>query len=188
MVATYLRSRGITVPVPPKLRWHPGLLNKFSVSIWPAMVALVQSGISDEPIAIHRTYLARDGNGKAPIDREYQKLELGPAGGGAIRLAPVAEHLAIGEGIETCLSVMQETGLPVWSARNAVGLRGLDLPPTVRVVTMLIDRDNTGERAAIAAAARWQKEGREVRFARPPRGFKDFNDMLVGQLGGGVAP
>jgi hypothetical protein len=49
------------------------------------MVALVTRGADGTPLAIHRTFLARDGGGKAPVDP--QKMMLGPCRGGAVRLA-----------------------------------------------------------------------------------------------------
>jgi hypothetical protein len=92
-----------------------------SGGIWPAMVALVTRGSDDTPIAIHRTFLARDGNGKAPVDP--QKMMLGPCRGGAIRLGPISDRLMIAEGIETALSAMQVTGQPAWAALSTSGLR-----------------------------------------------------------------
>ena len=94
--------------------------------IWPAMVALVTRGIDDTPLAIHRTFLARDGRSKAPVDP--QKMMLGPCRGGAVRLAPAGDVLMVGEGIETCLAAMQATGHPAWAALSTSGLRTLDLP------------------------------------------------------------
>jgi len=47
-------------------------------------------------------------------------------------------------------------------------------------VIVLADGDDPGEAAARESALRWQREGRRVRIARPPRG-QDFNDMLTGQ-------
>jgi len=74
------------------------------------MLALVTRGTDGEPLAIHRTFLARDGSGKASVDP--QKMMLGPCQGGAVRLAASAGKLMVGEGIETCLSAMQATNLP----------------------------------------------------------------------------
>ncbi len=48
-----------------------------------------------------------------------------------------------------------------------------------REVIVLADGDDPGEAAARDCALRWQREGRRVRIARPPRG-QDFNDMLNG--------
>jgi hypothetical protein len=71
------------------------------------MVARVDN-VDGEQIALHRTFLQPYGNGKAEIDP--QKASLGPTAGGAVRLAPAAETLLIGEGIETSLAGMVATG------------------------------------------------------------------------------
>ena len=48
-VETYLRSRGIAIPVPPSIRFHAGLRHP-SGGIWPSMVALVTRGDDGKPI------------------------------------------------------------------------------------------------------------------------------------------
>jgi hypothetical protein len=173
-VETYLGSRGLTIPIPSSIRFHPGLKHPSS-GIWPAMVALVTRGTDGTPIGIHRTFLARDGNGKAPV--EPAKMMLGPCRGGAVRLAEPRDVLMVGEGIETCLAAMQASGHPAWAALSTSGLRALDLPSSVRDVIVLADGDDAGEAAARDCAWRWKREGRRVRIARPPRG-SDFNDLL----------
>ena len=175
LVEVYLASRGIHLAAPVALRFHPGLKHP-SGGIWPAMVALVTRGSDGKPLAIHRTYLARDGIGKAPV--EPQKMMLGPCRGGAVRLAKPGDVLMVGEGIETCLAAMQASGHPAWAALSTSGLRALDLPKDVRDVIVLADGDEAGEAAARDCALRWQREGRRVRIARPPQGM-DFNDMLL---------
>ena len=172
-VETYLASRKISFPSAASLRFHPALKHP-SGSRWPAMVALVTDGESDKPVAIHRTYLARNGKGKAPV--EPQKMMLGPTRGCAVRLSEACETLAIGEGLESCLSAMQATGIPTWAALSTSGLKTLPLPANIRDVILLADGDDAGERAAQQAARRWKNEGRRVRIARPPRGM-DFNDI-----------
>jgi hypothetical protein len=139
------------------------------------MVALVTNGADGTPLAIHRTFLARDGGGKAPVDP--QKMMLGPCRGGAVRLADPGDVLMVGEGIETCLAAMQATGNTAWAALSTSGLRSLDLPRDVRDVIVLADADEPGEAAAHDCARRWKREGRRVRIARPPQGM-DFNDLL----------
>jgi hypothetical protein len=141
------------------------------------MIALVTRGIDGQAVAIHRTFLAPDGSGKAPVDP--QKMMLGPCRGGAVRLAPAAEHVLVGEGIETCLAAMQASGLPAWAGLSAGGTARLILPalPLAGTVTIAADADPAGMRAAFAAAERWHAEGRRVRIARPPAG-SDFNDLL----------
>jgi hypothetical protein len=178
LVESYLGSRGLRLPAMLALRFHPCLKHPSGDS-WPAMIALVTRGSDDAPLAIHRTFLARNGAGKAPVDP--QKMMLGPCRGGAVRLAEPGDVLMIGEGIETCLAAMQETGYPAWAALSTSGLRTLDLPQAVRDVIVLADGDDPGEAAARDCALRWKRDGRRVRIARPPEGM-DFNDMLVGRV------
>jgi putative DNA primase/helicase len=170
---TYFRSRRLVVPATRVLRFHPRLRHPAG-ELWPAVIAIVTRGSSE--VAIHRTFLSRDGTGKAPVDP--QKMMLGPCSGGAVRFSEAGDMLMIGEGIETCLAAMQETGHPTWAALSTSGLRALDLPQTVRDVIVLADGDDPGEAAARDCALRWKREGRRVRIARPPSGL-DFNDLLL---------
>ena len=176
-VETYLLARGLNLSLPPSLRFHRGLKHP-SGGFWPCMVALITRGADNAPTAIHRTFLARDDGGKAPIDPAKMML-LGPCRGGAVRLTTPTDLLMVGEGIETCLAAMQATGHPAWAALSTSGLRALDIPDYVREVIVLADGDDPGEAAARDCALRWQREGRCVRIARPPRG-QDFNDVLIG--------
>lgn len=177
-VETYLHSRGISLAVPDAVRFHPRLKHP-SGGTWPGMVALIARGHDGEPLAIHRTFLARDGAGKVPVTP--QKMMLGPCRGGAVRLAVPTGKLMVGEGIETCLAAMQATGLPAWAALSTSGLRALHLPAEIDEVIVLADGDEPGEAAALDAARRWKREGRTVRIARPPNGM-DFNDVLLGRV------
>lgn len=175
MVETYLRSRGLVITGPVSIRFHAGLKHP-SGGVWPAMVALVTRGDDGNPIAIHRTFLAFEGKGKAPVDPV--KMMLGPSRGGAVRLGPASDGLMVGEGIETCLAAQQASGRPAWAALSTSGLRALDLPREVRDVIVLADGDDPGEAAAQDCAWRWKRQGRRVRIARPPHGM-DFNDLLM---------
>lgn len=175
-VETYLNSRNLHLALPPVLRFHSALRHPSGGS-WPALVAVVTRGTDNIPLAIHRTYIAPDGSEKAPVDP--QKMMLGPCRGGAVRLGRPGEVLMVGEGIETCLAAMQETGTPTWAALSTSGLRTLNLPSDVRDVIVLADGDRPGEAAARDCASRWQGEGRRVRIARPPQGM-DFNDLIMG--------
>ena len=173
-VETYLRSRNLIISIPPSIRFHEGLKH-LAGGVWPAMVALVTRGDDGKPIGIHRTFLARDGSAKAPV--EPVKMMLGLSRGGAVPLAQHRDVLMVGEGIETCLAAMQATGHAAWAALSTSGLRSLDLPREVRDVIVLADGDDAGEAAAQDCAWRWKREGRRVRIARPPHGM-DFNDLL----------
>ena len=177
-VEAYLHSRGLTLRPPDTLRFH-GSLKHPSGGVWPTMVALVTRGTDDAPLAIHRTFLAHDVVGKAPV--APSKMMLGPCRGGAVRLGDPGDAFMVGEGIETCLAAMQATGRAAWAALSTSGLRTLDLPEGIRTVTVLADGDDPGEAAAFECARRWKWEHRLVSIARPPQGL-NFNDLLMGRV------
>jgi putative DNA primase/helicase len=187
LVETYLRSRGITLPVPPTLRWSPSCKYGPTGSLLPAMIGRVVN-CDDELVAVHRTYLRRDGNDKAAVDKDCQRMSLGQTFGGVVRLAPhdPDRPLIVGEGIETTLSLMQlRGGLPGWAGVASSILKYLVLPSFVRQVIVAVDHDRNGagERAARTAGQRWVGEGRRVWLAQP-RGFGDWNDVLRGRCDG----
>lgn len=177
LVESYLASRGLCMPQTDVLRHQR--LNHPSGRMWSVMIALVTHGEDNTPIGIHRTYLSRDGTGKAAVNP--QKMMLGRCSGGAVKLAEPTDILMIGEGIETCLAAMQATGFPAWAALSTSGLTSLELPDTIQNVILLADGDVPGEAAAQTCAKRWIKQGRRVRIARPPEGL-DFNDLLLNPL------
>jgi hypothetical protein len=180
-VEIYLRSRAITIPPPPSLRFCQEAKHGPTLSKWPTMIARVVDGESGSSMGIHRTFLAPGGKRKAPVKPE--KMMLGPCAGGAVRLAEFNPDrpLLIGEGIETSLSamVMAQHPCQAWAALSIAGLDALALPDSVRSVVVLADNDGQGQRAAHRNASRWEKGGREVKVTSPPPEFNDFNDMLV---------
>jgi phage/plasmid primase-like uncharacterized protein len=147
------------------------------------MVAIVDH-VQRGPVAVHATYLRPDGSGKADIPKEQQKACFGPIKGAAVRfgMPRPGEWLAVGEGIETTLSVAAACAMPAWAALSAGGIRSLVLPRDATHVIICADHDasGVGERAARDAAARWLAEGRRVKLALPPRVGIDFNDILRG--------
>jgi putative DNA primase/helicase len=174
----YLRDRAIRGELPPSLRYHPGLKHTDTGLLLPAMVAAVQA--PDRSITgIHRTYLRADGAGKAKVPSPRKML--GIVRGGTVRLAVAGPDLALGEGIETCLSFMQMTGIPTWAAMTTSGMRCAILPPAplAETVFLIIDLDPAGEAAARSAAARFSGEGRKVKLCRPGTG-NDMADALAG--------
>jgi hypothetical protein len=177
-VACYFASRGITAPAPSSIRVHGLMRHKESGEQRPAMVGLVEH-VEHGPVGVHATFLAIDGSSKANLDPV--RMSYGPIGGGSVRLAPAAETLLVGEGIETCMSAMEAMTMPAWAALSTSGLKALMLPAIVRIVIILADNDanGAGKQAARAAAERWLAEGRRVRIAMPPELGSDFNDVLV---------
>ena len=113
----YLAHRGLPgLAASPALRFRGDTPHPEGGKL-PAMVALVCDA-AGAPIAVHRTYITRDGR-KAAV--EPAKASLGPVWGGAIRLHPIAAGapLIIGEGIESAASAGRLLGLPAWAAVSA---------------------------------------------------------------------
>jgi len=190
--AEYLAGRGIDLArlgrQPRALRFHPSLPHRSGRS-FPALVATI-SGADGTHLATHRTWLDRGSDGnwtKAPI--EDPKMTVGTYPGGSIRLwrgasgkplkdAPADETVAIGEGIETCLSVaLACPELRVLSAVSLANSAGVWLPPQVRNILLLRDNDMKPEaQAAFQRVVEHHLDaGRIVRVARSPIG-NDFND------------
>lgn len=178
VVEAYLRGRGYTGTIPPTVRFMSDCLHGPSGERLPAMVCAIQGGRSGLIYAIHRTYLAGDGEGKAPVDPP--RMMLGPVSGSAVRLAPAGPTLVVAEGIETGLSILGATGLPVWAALSAGNLHRLVLPSVSDTPELIVaaDHDDAGLSAAREAAALWHSEGRRVRIAVPLERGSDFNDLL----------
>lgn len=174
-VSAYLASRGIVSDIPETIRYAEGAKHSDTGLFLPCMVGAVTRWPSKDVTAIHRTYLRADGKGKAGVLR--QKMMLGPCSGGAVRLAPHGPKLIVCEGIETGLTLLQETGLPVWCALSTSGIAKLVLPDDVSEVVIAADHDCAGLNAANKAAHRWTLEARIVRIAKPPVEGWDFNDM-----------
>jgi hypothetical protein len=183
-VEHYWHSRGLGgLPIPKTIRAAASWLrHRESGGSRPAMVALVEH-VEHGPVAIHRTWLTVDGSSKASFDPP--RKELGPVGGGAVRLARAGELLLVAEGIETTAAAIAATGLPGWAALSDGGIKRLILPPLPLAALVIIAADNdangAGERAARIAAQRWLREGRRVRVALPPETGTDFNDLLLNQ-------
>ena len=183
-VETYLRARGYHGLIPPALRFLEKGIHKESGQTLPMMVAGVAWVDRPQLVAVHRTFLAPDGSGKAGVTPD--KKSLGPVAGGAIWLSPFAETLCVAEGIETALSCLQATGMPSAAALSAGGMEQLLLPslPLAAEVVIAADNDPRGLKAAETAARRWHREGRRVRIAVPPAPGTDFNDL--GRREGGL--
>lgn len=172
----YLTLRGITIEIPPSIRFHPALKHSDTGLLFPTMVAAVQ-GQARQIVGLHRTFLRADGEDKAQVTSPRKFL--GSVRGGAVRLAASGPEIAVGEGLETCLAYLQMTGTPTWAALSSSGLMTVELPalPMAASVFILVDLDPAGEQAAQVAATRFTGEGRRVNLVRPTIG-RDINDVL----------
>jgi phage/plasmid primase-like uncharacterized protein len=111
------------------------------VSPLPAMVALVEH-VQGGPVAVHATYLRPDGSGKADIAKP--KAIFGPVGAVRLGMPRAGEWLAVGEGLETTLSVAVACTMPAWAALSAGGIKKLVLPSEARDIIVCADHDASG--------------------------------------------
>jgi hypothetical protein len=177
---TYLRRRGIAdCRDLAHLRFHPRCFYRpdenGQTETWPAMIAAVTDH-ADKITGVHRTWLARDGSGKAPIDT--QRKAMGDLLGRAVRFGRPHEVMAAGEGIETMLSlkcILPE--LPVAAALSASHLGGILFPPSLRRLYIAHDNDPAGDAAMDRLIQRASEAGIEAMALSPRRG--DFNEDLI---------
>ena len=183
----YLRRRGITMPLPPSLRFarlappkESGLLVANGAAAMPVLIAVVTDP-AGQLVGIQRTYVTEDGRKAASADGKV-KFSLGSVAGGAIHLGPAAASILVTEGLEDGLTLAQALGRTVWVSAGTSMLPRMELPDVVRSVVIGADADAAGERAAQKAAAVFLDSDpkRNVRIMRPAGGYKDFNAELMG--------
>ena len=179
----YLRSRGLTkIQSTDPLRFQARCAYGGSVTegrkSWPALIAGV-TNLKGEIMGIHRTYVSRDGQDKAPL--EAPRKGLGDLNGHGVRFGTVTEVVVVGEGLETVLSV-REAGLalPLVAALSSAYLAAINLQASVTRLYILKDNDAAGEMASTALLARARDMGVQASILVPQLG--DFNDDLR-QLG-----
>ncbi|MGV7217456.1 DUF7146 domain-containing protein [Bradyrhizobium sp. UFLA05-112] len=179
LVETYLRNRGIkTVHDAGALRFHPRCYYRpdesSTTETWPAMIAAV-TDLSGIVTGAHRTWLAPDGFGKAPIDTPRRAL--GGLLGHGVRFGTTDDILAVGEGIETMLSLRSALpAMPMTAALSANHLAALLLPLTLRRLYIAHDADAAGDMALAALTERAAAAGIEALALSPRMG--DFNEDL----------
>lgn len=174
LAETYLRSRGLHLPIPPSIRFAR-LRYGSRGREHPCLVACIASA-DDKLVGIQRTFLNAAGTGKAAVPKP--KLSLGRVSGGAIRLAPCAASLVVCEGLEDGLTLQQQLGRAVWVAAGASMLPAMVFPAGVRSVAIGGDADEAGEASARKAAEAFALRGIETRVFFPIDA-KDFNQELM---------
>jgi len=194
----YLRNRGITAWLAgvPALRFHPACFYRAHDAApreaWPALIVAVTdpAGVIT---GVHRTWLDRDGTGKAPITTPRRAL--GNILGNAVRFGMASDIMIAGEGIETMLSLRCVLpDMPMAAALSANHLTALILPPALRCLNIARDNDAAGRHAAMRLRDRAKAAGIEARILWPMT--NDFNadlhrfgaDALLARLRGQLAP
>ena len=180
LAQTYLRNRGITarLEVVPALRFHPACFYRAHDAApresWPALIAAV-TGPDGTITGVHRTWLDRDGAGKAPI--AAPRRALGHLLGNAVRFGMASDVMVAGEGIETMLSLRCVLpDMPTVAALSANHLAALILSPALRCLYIARDNDAAGRHAAMRLRDRARAAGIEPRILWPVT--NDFNADL----------
>jgi len=179
LAEVYLGGRAITsLSGATALRFHPRCYYRpdehSPAEIWPAMIACV-TDLAGRQTGAHRTWLAPDGSGKAPV--ETPRRAMGDLLGHAVRFGVPCEVMAAGEGIETILSL--RCALPAMAmaaALSANHLAALLLPLTLRRLYVARDTDAAGDMALAALTERAEAAGIETLALSPRAG--DFNADL----------
>lgn len=176
--AYLLHRRCATPPADGDQRYHPSLKHP-SGYVGPALVALITHAVTREPLSLHRTWITP--TGKAAVDPARLLLKGHTKAGGVIRLWPdeaVTTGLAIGEGIETCLS-LAHAFTPVWACIDAGNLGAFPVLPGIECLTIAADHDPAGTEAARRCAAAWAGAGGQVRIVMAPSAGQDLNDLAA---------
>jgi hypothetical protein len=179
LVETYLFNRGIkALHHADALRFHPRCYYRENdgspTETWPAMIAAV-TDLSGAITGAHRTWLAPDGSGKAPIDTPRRAL--GGLLGHAVRFGVAGDVLAAGEGIETMLSLRCALpAMPMAAALSASHLAAFQFPSTLRRLYMVRDADVAGDTAVAVLTERAEAAGIEALVLSPRLG--DLNEDL----------
>ena len=176
-VETYLRGRNLTLPAGAPVKFHPSCPR--GPERLPAMLALMTTAGSNEPVGVHRTFIQPNGSGKADGNA---KMMLGRAVGAVVRLSPdddVTLGLGIAEGIETSLAILGIGWAPVWACLSTGTMRTFPALPGIEALSIFADHDGAGQKAARVCANRWAAAGREARIVMPQKPCADWNNVMV---------
>jgi hypothetical protein len=180
----YLHNRGLTaLHHTASLRFHPRCYYRpdrhSETETWPALIASV-TDLDGAMTGAHRTWLDPDGFsetnlGKAPIDTPRRAM--GNLLGHAVRFGTAQDIMAVGEGIETMLSLRSILpNLPMAAALSAAHVAAIRFPPSLRRLYVARDNDPAGDGASARLSQRAQDAGIEAITLSPHLG--DFNDDL----------
>ncbi|MGO9544536.1 MAG: toprim domain-containing protein [Rhodomicrobium sp.] len=176
LAEAYLRTRGITASLSwPCLRFHPACYyrpdDEAPRQSWPALLGVVTDA-AGKLAGLQRTYLARDGSGKAPL--ADPRRAMGHLLGNAVRFGKPVDIMAAGEGIETMLSLLSLfPALPMAAGLSAAHLAAILFPVGLRRLYVLRDNDAAGDFAEERLAERCREAGIDCRVLKPAA--KDLN-------------
>ena len=176
LAETYLRGRAITANLYlPALRFHPTCYYRPDDGgprqSWPALLGVV-TDLDGNLTGLQRTWLARDGGGKAPLPDPRRAM--GQLLGNAVRFGAPKDIMAAGEGIETVLSLLSLfPALPMAAGLSAAHLAAIRFPPGLRRLYVLRDNDAAGDFAEDRLAERCRRGRHRLPCAEAARqGFE----------------
>lgn len=191
-IKKYLANRAITIdPLPLCLKWSAYDDKKTGDKV-TMIVAAASQPTDTDVYAVQRLFIDTDDYTKTGAKMH------GPCDGRGVWFDRKASRavLAIGEGIETVLSVVQATGKNGIAALSTSGMKGLIIPDETETIFILVDSDPVrdkaaasmpGQRAAYELAKRFtdDKPGRKAFMVSPDDtcfsaapAKLDFNDLL----------
>jgi hypothetical protein len=178
LAETYLKSRRLDlddVVAGHVLRFHPRCPwrneNTGRNEPVPALLAAFRSIDDDTITGIHRVGLTADG-------RKIGRRMLGIVQRAAVKLDPLGEVLAIGEGVETCLAARQLGLKPAWALGSVGMISFFPVLDGVKRVRILGERDNASARAVRFCGVRWRRAGKRVEVIMPTVG-DDLNGAIM---------
>lgn len=181
-VTLYLRRRGFggLWPLPECLRMHRGLPywhEGEALGTWPAMLAPLVAP-DGRMVALHRTYLQRDGRkAEVPTVRKLTGAA-GPLAGACIPLfKPAHGCIGIAEGIETALAAWCGSGVPTVAAYSANNLAAWQWPAGAQRLVIFADHDPAGAEAAEKLQGRALRAGLQASVMTPTDAGADWCDV-----------
>ncbi len=181
-VTLYLKARGFAGlwPLPQCLRYHAALpywRDGERIGTFPAMVAPLTAP-DGRMLALHRTYLKRDGRkADVPIVRKLAAAA-GPLAGASIRLfEPDHGRIGVAEGIETALGAWCASSVPTVAAYSAGSLAAYQWPGGAQRLVIFADADPAGAAAADKLRQRARAGGLTVNLLKPTEPGTDWCDV-----------
>ncbi len=178
----YLKRRafGGVWPLPECLRLHRGLPywhEGEKLGAYAAMVAPLTAP-DGRMVALHRTYLQRDGRkAEVPAVRKMTGAA-GPLAGACIPLfKPAQGCIGIAEGIETALAAWCASDVPTVAAYSAGNLAAWHWPAGVRRLVVFADHDAAGIEAAGKLQGRALRAGLQASVMTPTDAGADWCDV-----------
>ena len=177
----YLRARGITIALPDTLRFGMVPKRKNDAGEWerdhPCLIGGCQDGAGNF-VGIQRVFFKND---DPTLGKADCKLSLGQVKGAALRLGPALPEVALTEGPEDGLSILQDQpGRSVWVALGTGLMPFVEFPECVWSIVIAGQNDEPGKAAVDRAADALAERGFGVRKVYPHPSFYDWNDWLRG--------